>query len=82
MNSRTNNPKGRPKGKPNKVTQEVRQAIKDILEKRASRLPALLDTLGPKDELEMFVKLAAFIIPKPVMREEDGDEFDKTVSFG
>lgn len=77
----TNNPNGRPKGKPNKVTREVREVIKAVLEERVERIPALLDTLTPKEELEMIVKLTAFIVPKPITAEDNGDDWDKDVTF-
>jgi len=72
----------RSKGTPNKVTRDVRETIQSVLEKRVDRIPKLLDQLEPKEELEMMVKLIAFIVPKPIAKEDDGMEWDTSVSFG
>lgn len=72
----------RMKGTPNKVTRDVRETIQSVLEKRVDRIPKLLDQLEPKEELEMMVKLLAFIVPKPIAKEDDGMEWDTSVSFG
>ena len=63
------------------MTREVRETIQSILEKRVDRIPVLLNQLEPKDELEMMVKLIAYIVPKPIEKDGDGMEWDTSVSF-
>ena len=64
---------GREKGTPNKLTKELRGLLKDLLHQELENLPAHLNSLEPKDRLEIIVKLLPYAIPKvePVHFKED-----------
>jgi|UniRef100_UPI004047E68C hypothetical protein len=55
---------GRSKGTPNRLTKEFRILLKDILYKEVERIPEYLDSLEPKEKLEVIIKLLNFAIPK------------------
>lgn len=55
---------GREKGTPNKLTKELRKALKDLLYQELENLPEHLNSLEPKDRLEILIKLLPYAIPK------------------
>jgi len=60
----TNNPAGRPVGSPNKVTKQVRESLQEALSGEIEKIGKLLESLEPKDRLEIIVKLLQYILPK------------------
>jgi hypothetical protein len=55
---------GREAGTPNKLTKELRAALKDLLHQELQNLPEHLNSLEPKDRLEILVKLLPYALPK------------------
>lgn len=55
---------GRVAGKPNRITTRVRWVIAEALEREMENLPALLETLTPRERLFAIVKLAPFVLPE------------------
>ena len=55
---------GRKIGTPNKLTKELRSVLKNILHQEIELLPDHFKKLGPKDRLELLVKLLSFALPK------------------
>ena len=55
---------GRKKGTPNKLTKELREVLKNILYSELERIEDLLETLEPKQRIELLIKLMPFIFPK------------------
>ena len=55
---------GREKGTPNKLSKEFRLLIKSILFNELERVPEYLDSLDPKERLDIIIKLLNFAIPK------------------
>jgi len=55
---------GRQKGTPNRLTKELRTILKDVLYNELERIEELLESLEPKERLELVVKLIPFILPK------------------
>ena len=61
---KTNNPNGRPAGSPNKITAEVRQSLQSALSGEIEKIGKLLESLEPKERLEIIVKLLQYILPR------------------
>ena len=55
---------GRQKGKPNRITKELRAVLKDIQYEEIEALQERLDSLGPKERLDLLIKLMPFALPK------------------
>lgn len=55
---------GREKGTPNRLTKELRRVLKDLLHQELENLPEHLNSLEPKERLEILVKLLPYAIPK------------------
>ena len=55
---------GRQKGTPNKLTKELRSVLKDILYQELEQIQTHLDTLKPKERVELLIKLMPFVLPK------------------
>jgi hypothetical protein len=55
---------GRQKGTPNRMTKELRSVLKDLLFEELEHLKEKLDTLRPKERVELIIKLMPFILPK------------------
>ena len=58
------NPAGRPSGTPNKTTAELRASLKALLDHELERLPETLESLSPKERLDIVLKLMAYALPK------------------
>ncbi len=64
--------KGRVKGNPNKLTRSVREVLATFVEHNAAGAQALYDRVAkkdPKGALEIFAKMAEFVLPKLVRAE-------------
>ena len=55
---------GRQKGTPNRMTKELRTILKDILYNELEKIGELLESLEPKERLELVIKMLPFILPK------------------
>ena len=55
---------GRNKGTPNRLTKELRTILKNVLYNELDNIEELLDSLEPKERLELVIKLIPFILPK------------------
>lgn len=60
----TNNPNGRPKGSKNKVTVEVREVFKSLLEENINQIQKDIESLTPKERVNVLLKISEFVIPK------------------
>lgn len=52
------------KNKEQVLTMTVRQTLKAIMQKEIEKLPAHLETLEPKERLNILCKLMPFVFPK------------------
>ena len=55
---------GRQKGTPNRITKELRSVLKDVLYEEIEALQERLDTLNPKERVELLIKLMPYALPK------------------
>ena len=55
---------GREKGTPNRMTKELRAILKDVLYEEIETLQERLDSLNPKDRVELLIKLMPYALPK------------------
>ena len=55
---------GRQKGTPNKLTKELRSLLKDILYQELEQIQEHLETLNPKERVELLIKLMPYALPK------------------
>jgi len=55
---------GREKGTPNRLTKELRTILKDVLYNELEGIEELLDSLEPKERLELVIKVLPFVLPK------------------
>ncbi len=55
---------GREKGTPNRMTKELRSVLKDVLYQELEQIQTHLDTLKPKERVELLIKLMPFVLPK------------------
>lgn len=53
-----------PKNKEQVLTMTVRETLKAIMQKEIERLPEQLETLEPKERLNILCKLMPFVFPK------------------
>lgn len=58
------NPAGRPKGSANKVQEYVRDIFADLVSSNVETLQNDIDSLSPKDRIDVFIKLANLVLPK------------------
>ena len=56
--------KGSRKGVQNKATAEVRRAFQLLVENNLDRMQSDLDSLEPKDRLQIILQLSKFILPQ------------------
>lgn len=64
----TNNPLGRPKGVPNKITAQMRDTMREVVSGNASKVQGLFDRIADEDParaVELWIRMASFVIPKP-----------------
>lgn len=68
---------GRTAGTPNKVTKEIRDNLKRIVDNEIEFLGDYLETLTPKDRIELLMKIMPFVLLKvqPVGMSKD-EELD------
>lgn len=55
---------GRQKGTPNKLTKEIRTVLKDLIYKELDEIQEHLDSLEPKQRIELVIKLIPYVLPK------------------
>jgi hypothetical protein len=55
---------GRQKGTPNKLTKEIRTVLKDLIYKEHDEFKEHLDSLEPKQRIEIVIKLIPYVLPK------------------
>jgi hypothetical protein len=55
---------GRQKGTPNRLTKELRTILKDIFYNELEKMEELLESLEPKERLELVIKILPFMLPK------------------
>ena len=55
---------GRQKGTPNKLTKEIRTVLKDLIYKELDDIQEDLDSLEPKQRIELVIKLIPYVLPK------------------
>ena len=55
---------GRQKGTPNRMTKELRSVLKDVLYQELEQIQTHIDTLKPKERVELLIKLMPFVLPK------------------
>jgi hypothetical protein len=55
---------GRQKGTPNRMTKELRVVLKDLLYQELEQIQAHLDSLKPKERIELLIKLFPYALPK------------------
>ena len=55
---------GREKGTPNRITKELREILKNELYEEIEALQEHLDSLNPKDRIELVIKLMPYVLPK------------------
>ncbi len=55
---------GRQKGTPNRMTKELRSFLKDILYQELEKIQEHLETLKPKERVELLIKLMPYVLPK------------------
>jgi len=55
---------GREVGTPNKLTKELRVILKNLLHKELEGLPDHLNTLEPRDRIELLIKFLPYALPK------------------
>jgi len=56
--------KSRRTGVSNKITSEIRGCFKSLIESNLERLQDDLNSLEPKDRLNIIISLSAFVLPK------------------
>ena len=65
---------GREKGTPNKLTKEIRKILNDIVHKELEKIEEKLNTLDPKQRLEILIKLMPYVLPKVESISESDSE--------
>ena len=55
---------GRQKGTPNKLTKEIRTVLKDLIYEELDEIKEYLDSLEPKQRIEIVIKLIPYVLPK------------------
>ena len=55
---------GRQKGTPNKLTKEIRTVLKDLIYRELDEIQEHLDSLEPKQRIELVIKLIPYFLPK------------------
>jgi len=63
------NPAGRKKGSANKVTANTRQVLERIVNDEIANAPALLESLEPRDRLNVLTKLLPYVVPRLQVQE-------------
>lgn len=55
---------GREKGTPNKLTQEVKEILAEVVNKELLNVGEVLESLQPKERLEIVIKMLPYVTPK------------------
>lgn len=70
---------GRQKGTPNRLTKELRTILKNVLYNELENIEELLDSLEPKERVELIIKIIPFILPKV---DKIGHTYDEPFDVG
>ena len=54
---------GRQKVTPNKLTKEIRTVLKDLIYKELDEIQEHVDSLEPKQRIELVIKLIRYVLP-------------------
>lgn len=73
-----NNAGGRTKGSKNKTTQKIREAFHYFIDNNLDRMQEDINSLEPKDRLEVILKISKFVLP--TLRATDLKMEDERVS--
>ena len=65
---------GREVGTPNRLTKELRTVLKEIVFKELEQLHDTMQSLEPKDKLELLIKILPFVLPKVDNIKSNSDE--------
>lgn len=60
----TGNPNGRPKGTPNKVASGIKIWLSELIDKNRKQIEQDLESLEPKERLQIFEKFMQYTVPK------------------
>ena len=52
------------KGTSNRITKELRSLLKDVMYDEIGELQERLETLNPKERVELIIKLMPYVLPK------------------
>ena len=55
---------GRKKGTPNKLSKELRIVLKDVLFNELVNIETHLESLEPKERIELIIRMLPFVLPK------------------
>ena len=65
---------GREKGTPNKLTKEIRKILNYIVHKELEKVEENLNTLEPKQRIELLIKFIPYVLPKVESISESDSE--------
>lgn len=68
---------GRKANTPNRINAETKAVIQNLVNDEVQKIPDLLDSLKPKDRIELVIKMLAFIMPKQSKIELEADIKDR-----
>lgn len=58
------------------LTMDLRETLKSIMQNEIEKLPAYLETLEPKEKLNIICKLMPFVFPKvETIHSKEGEPF-------
>ena len=67
---------GREPGTPNRLTKDLRITLKNIFANEIEKIPALLESLPPKEKIEIIIKIMPFVLPRiDSVKMQSGEPF-------
>ena len=67
---------GREPGTPNRLTKDLRTSLKNIFANEFEKIPELLESLQPKEKIEILIKIMPFVLPKiESVKMQSGEPF-------
>jgi len=70
---KTGNPFGRPSGSVNKTTSQMKGLIIHVLDDNIDKLQRELESMHGKDFIEMYLRMAALVLPRPSEERSEGN---------